>query len=116
MIALRYVYVLALSVWFGGIVVIWGVAGPASDAVVRRFFLMSYAAGAVLLASLLGMALLGPRPSGFAGRLGVVIAMCGLTMYSGLALQTFSTGPMALVGLGGLALLFWEARDGTRAA
>src|SRR5713226_7708857 len=67
-IALRYVYVLALSIWFGGIVVIGGVATPVSDEVLHRFFLVSYAVGGLLLVSLFAMALLGPRPSGFAAR------------------------------------------------
>jgi hypothetical protein len=115
-IALRYLYVLALSVWFGGIIVVGVVAAPVSGEVLQRFYLTSYASGGLLLLSLLAMALLGPRPSGFAARLGVAFAMFAMTLYTGLALHNVSTGLMALTAAGGLALLFWEARDGTRAA
>src|SRR5205085_5378888 len=37
-VALRYVYVLALSLWFGGTIVIGAIAAPVSDVVLRRFF------------------------------------------------------------------------------
>jgi hypothetical protein len=115
-IALRYVYVLALSIWFGGIIIIGGVAAPVSAEVLHRFFVVSYIAGVLLLASLVAMALLGPRPSGFAARLLVAVLMVAVTVYAGSALHTLSREVLALTALGGLALLFWEARDGTRAA
>ena len=116
MIALRYVYVLALSVWFGGIIVIGGVAAPVSDQVLHRFFLLSYVAGGLLLVSLFAMALLGPRPSAFAARFMVAVLMLAVSIYAGRELHTFTREAMVLIAIGGLALLFWEARDGTRAA
>ena len=73
-VALRYVYVLALSLWFGGTILIGLVAPPVSDLVLRRFFRVSYVSGASLLVSLLAMGLLGPRPSVFA-RIGVAVVM-----------------------------------------
>jgi hypothetical protein len=115
-IALRYVYVLALSIWFGGIVIIGVVATPVPDEVLHRFVLVSYLAGGLLLVSLFAMALLGPRPSGFAARFLVAVLMVALTIYSGREQHALSRGVLALTALGGLALLFWEARDGTRAA
>lgn len=116
MIALRYVYVLALSLWFGGTLINALVAPPATDQALRRFFLVFYALGGLVLVSLLAMALLGPRPSGFAARLGVATLMLGRTLYSGRELHTLAAGMTALIAAGWLALLFWEARDGTRAA
>ena len=116
MLALRYVYVLALSIWFGGIVMIGTIVTPVSDLVLRRFFITSYVTGALVIASLFAMALLGPRPSGFFARFGVAVAMFTVTLYAGRALHTLSPGLLALTAIGGLALLFWEARDGTRAA
>jgi hypothetical protein len=62
------------------------------------------------------MALLGPRPSGFFARFLVAVAMFAITLYAGLELRTLSLNLFALIAIGGLALLFWEARDGTRAA
>ena len=116
MVALRYVYVLALSLWFGGTIVVGVLAAPVSDLVRDRFFRTSYVSGGVLIASLFAMALLGPRPSGFFARMGVALAMYGVMLYAGRELHALSTTVLAFILAGGLALLFWEARDGTRAA
>jgi hypothetical protein len=115
-VALRYVYVLALSLWFGGIITIGAIVFPVSDVALRRFFLTSYVAGGLVLTTLFGMALLGPRPSGFFARVAVAVAMFAVTLYAGLALRSLSLNLLVPIALGGLALLFWEARDGTRAA
>ena len=116
MLLLRYVYVLALAIWFGGIITVAAIVSPLSDASVGRFYQTSYIAGALVLTTLFGMALLGPRPSGFFARFGVALTMFALTLYAGLHLQTLSINLLALITAGALALLFWEARDGTRAA
>lgn len=116
MVALRYVYVLALSVWFGGTIVVGVIEAPVADGVLQRFFLTSYAAGGLLIGSLFAMGLLGPRPSEFFARMAVAVAMYAVTLYAGFELQGLRSGVVALISLGGLALLLWEARDGTRAA
>jgi hypothetical protein len=115
-IALRYVYVLALSLWFGGTIIIGLLATPASDVMIHRFFRLSYLSGALLIVSLFAMALLGPRPSGYFARMAVAIAMYAVTIYAGRELHMLSQTVVAPLVAGGLALLFWEARDGTRAA
>ena len=116
MLALRYVYVLALSIWFGGLVMIGGIISPVSEVSLRRFYLTSCITGTLVITSLFAMALLGPRPSGYFARLAVAAGMLALTLYSGLQLRTVSTNLHVLTMVGGLALLLWEARDGTRAA
>ena len=116
MVALRYVYVLALSLWFGGTILIGAIAAPVSDVVLRRFFRVSYISGGLLIASLFVMALLGPRPSQYFARMAVAVAMYLATIYAGYELHALTTAVMAPVIVAGLALLFWEARDGTRAA
>jgi hypothetical protein len=115
-VALRYVYVLALSIWFGAIITVAAIIGPVPDAGLHRFYVTTYIAGAMVLTSLFAMALLGPRPSEFFARLTVAVIMFAVTLYAGLELGTLSLQLLALTALGGLALLFWEARDGTRAA
>jgi hypothetical protein len=115
-LALRYVYVLALSIWFGGMIMVGGIITPVSDQTIRRFFLTSYVSGTLVITSLFAMALLGPRPSGYFARVAVAAAMLTLTLYSGLRLHTLSMNLHVLTIMGGLALLFWEARDGTLAA
>jgi hypothetical protein len=46
----------------------------------------------------------------------VAVAMYLVTIYAGYELHALPTAVMAPIIVAGLALLFWEARDGTRAA
>ena len=104
MLMLRYAYVLALTVWLGGMIVLGAVVAPATFAVLpalepesgralagavfgtalSRFHLLAYASGAVLFVTLVAMAVLGPRPRSFAIRVGIVAVMLGVALYSGL--------------------------------
>jgi uncharacterized membrane protein len=94
--ALRFVSLLALTVWLGGMVTIGGVAAPSAFAVLSssdaaslvgemlgRFHLVSYGAGALVLISLAGMALLGPRPRALGLRLAITAAMLAAMLVSG---------------------------------
>jgi uncharacterized membrane protein len=103
MLALRYVYVLALAVWLGGMLVLGALVAPmtfellqasAGDtgralagqtfgAILSRFYNLAYACGALLVVTLTLMALLGPRPTGFAVRLIIAAAMLGAALYAG---------------------------------
>jgi uncharacterized membrane protein len=102
-LALRYVYVLALAVWLGGMAVLGAVVAPATfqilqaadpDAgrllagaafggILSRFHVVAYGAGALMIVALAAMALLGPRPRGFAVRLSLVGTMLALSHYTG---------------------------------
>jgi uncharacterized membrane protein len=104
MLGLRYAYILALVVWLGGMILLGAVvaptifqvlqsadpesgralAGAAFGVMLSRFHLVAYAAGAVLLVTLAAMALLGPRPSGFAFRVGLTTVMLAVALYSGI--------------------------------
>jgi len=101
--ALRYVYILALVVWLGGMVVLGAVVAPATfqvlqasapatgrelggavfTAILERFHYIAYASGVLLLVTLAAMALLGPRPSGLGARTALVAAMLAVALYSG---------------------------------
>jgi hypothetical protein len=103
--ALRYVYVLALAIWLGGMVVLGAVVAPSTfqvlqgiepatgrllggsvfGAVLARFHYVAYGSGALALLALAAMALLGPRPRGFAVRSSIVAAMLSVALYSGFA-------------------------------
>jgi uncharacterized membrane protein len=103
MTALRYAYVVALVVWLGGMITIAGVVAPATFSalertdgaggrtraanvvgeVLRRFHVVSYGAAAVLLATLIGMKVIGPRPIGFGRRLLIVGMMVAASVVSG---------------------------------
>ena len=101
--ALRYLYVLALVVWLGGMVVLGAIVAPATFQVLQasapetgralagdlfgtilaRFHYVAYACGGILLVSISAMAILGPRPRAFAVRLGLITVMLLVSLYSG---------------------------------
>jgi hypothetical protein len=101
--AVRYVYILALVVWLGGMLVLGAVVAPATfqtlqalapdsgrelggavfTAILERFHYVAYAAGVLLLLTLAAMALLGPRPRNLGVRCGLVAAMLAVALYSG---------------------------------
>lgn len=107
MLALRYAALLAAALWVGGLVALGTAAAPAifdtvaargvTDGRVlagaifgeafRRFHLLAYACGAVIILSLTLRAVLGPRPVGFALRLAIASVMLGTALYSGLVLS-----------------------------
>ena len=118
---LRYLYVLALAMWLGGMSiagfvvapVTFGVlegwnpatgrvlAGQVFGAILARLNLVAYAAGAVMVLVLTVQRLLGPRPRSYGVRVGILGLMLALTFYAGSIvaprinyLQTEVKGPM----------------------
>jgi hypothetical protein len=108
MLALRYVYVLALVVWLGGMLVLGALvaptifqvlqasapesgralAGEAFGSLLARFHYVAYGAGTLMLAALAAMAILGPRPRAFAVRCAITAGMLAVALYSGLVVLT----------------------------
>ncbi len=102
MLALRYISLLALVVWVGGLLALGAVAAPAIFDVLatrvpadgrvlagavfgetlRRFHHLSYVSAGVLLASLTLRAVLGPRPRRYAIRAGLGLLMLLAVLYS----------------------------------
>jgi hypothetical protein len=104
-LALRYVYVLALALWLGGMVVLGAVVAPllggaVFGAILSRFHYIAYGAGTLALLSLAAMALLGPRPRGFAVRSAIVGFMLLVALYSGVVVLSEADAIQAeVVGL-----------------
>lgn len=118
MLALRFVYVVALAVWLGGMTILGALVAPTTFQVlqgldpsggralagatfgtmVARFHLISYGCGALLLITLVAMALLGPRPKAFAIRCGLVTAMLALAAFSGVRVLGEIDGIQRAVG------------------
>ena len=116
--ALRYVYILALVVWLGGMVVLGAIVAPATfqvlqanapatgrelggavfTVILERFHYVAYASGGLLLVTLAAMALLGPRPSGLAVRAALVTAMLAVALYSGVVVLRNAEGIRREVG------------------
>jgi hypothetical protein len=113
MLVLRYAALVAIAAWIGGLVALGGIAAPAAFDVAavrgvadgralagaiageafRRFHVVSYACGAILLLTLALRAVLGPRPRRFSIRLAIAALMLASTAYSGIVLS----GSMARV-------------------
>ena len=105
---LRFATVLAIAVWIGGLLALGAVAAPAIFDVValrqvpdgrmlsgaifgdvlRRFHLVSYGCGALILVSLVTRAVLGPRPRRFSLRFTVATLMLAASLYSGIVLSS----------------------------
>jgi uncharacterized membrane protein len=105
MLVLRYVHLLALVIWLGGMIALGAIvapsvfqvlqqrapdvgrvlAGAVFGAVLVRFHYLAYACGAVVLVSLVVMAVLGPRPAQFAVRATLASVMLAAAIYSGVA-------------------------------
>jgi hypothetical protein len=120
MLPLRFVSALALAVWLGGGVTIGLVVAPAAFATLpaidaatmvgetlRRFHVVAYVAGALIVLLLLVMALLGPRPHPFRTRLSVAGLMLAASLVSGLwidgriaALRSEIRGPVSALSDG----------------
>lgn len=108
MLALRYVYVLALVVWLGGMAALGAIVAPATFQVLQasapdigralagelfgrilaRFHYVAYACGGIMLISMAAIAVLGPRPRAFALRLAVIATMLLIALYSGFIVLT----------------------------
>lgn len=104
MLALRYVYVLTLAVWLGGMAVLGALVAPTTFEVletlepaagralagdvfgltITRFHDVGYVAGTLLVVTLVAMRLLGPRPAAFGARTLIAAGMLAVTLYSGL--------------------------------
>jgi uncharacterized membrane protein len=119
--SLRYLYVLALVLWLGGMAIAglvvapvtfavleaWNpatgrvLAGDVFGAVLERLSLIAYAAGIVMFVVLTVQRLLGPRPRSYGIRVGIIALMLALTMYADMVaaprideLQSQVGGPM----------------------
>jgi uncharacterized membrane protein len=119
MLALRYAALVALVVWVGGLLVLGGIAAPAlfdtlAEAqagdgralagvafgeMFRRFHLLSYACGAVIIGVLIARAVLGPRPSWFAVRVGIAAVMLAASAYSGMVVSARIARTRAEIGV-----------------
>ena len=104
MLVLRYIGLLALTLWVGGLLVLGAIVAPSvfqvlaahhivNDRLVggavfgeilRRFHVLSFTCGAVLLSTLVARGVMGPRPIMFAARLVVAFLMLAATVYSGM--------------------------------
>jgi hypothetical protein len=132
MLALRYAALLMLVVWMGGLVALGAIAAPSIFDVLgrqagggrllagavfgetlRRFHLVAYAAGGLLILTLVVRRILGPRPKRFGWRLAIATVMLAAAVASG----WYVAGRIALLqGAIGVAPSSLAADDARRIA
>ena len=108
MLALRYAALLMIVIWVGGLLALGAIAAPATfdvlasrqdpdgrllagvvfGEILRRFHVVSYVAGTLLLGTLVLRRILGPRPRRFAWRAGIAALMLAAAAYSGLVVSS----------------------------
>ena len=130
MLALRYAALVTLVVWVGGLLALGAIAAPAIFDVtawrhtadgrvlagaifgetLRRFHLVSYAAGGLLLLTLLTRAVLGPRPRRFAWRAALAMLMLGASLASGIVVARRIASVQGAIGGAPSALPAEDAR------
>lgn len=118
MLVLRYAGLLALTLWVGGLAVLGAIGAPAIfdvlatrhvvddrmiagaifGEILGRFHLLAYGCGVILLGTLLGRGVMGPRPNMFAVRLAVAFVMLIATAYSGLIVSAKIARTQAEIG------------------
>jgi hypothetical protein len=124
MLVVRYLALIVLVIWLGGMIALgllvapttFGVlqssasdpatgrmlAGSVFGEILRRFHLLAYGCGLLLLICLFVMKFVGPPPAGFVIRVAIVTIMLGLALYSGIPvsreiahIQSQVSGPMS---------------------
>jgi uncharacterized membrane protein len=105
--AVRYLYVLALALWLGGMALAgfvvaptvfsvlqdWNpstgrvLAGDVFGEVLRRVYLVGGTAGALMFVALTLQRIVGPRPNAYGVRAVIVALMIGLTAYAAILIQ-----------------------------
>lgn len=118
MFVLRYLYILALGLWLGGMSVAGLVAAPAVFGVLEawnpeegrvlagrvfgqvlaRLHLVFYGSAAVMLITLTIRRLLGPRPVAYGIRATIIAVMLGLALASGLGISPQVEAMQAEIG------------------
>ena len=110
MFVVRFVALIALAIWVGGMVTsLWlTTSGPADPE--RQMRILGYTCGGVVLVSLFVMKFVGPPPQRFPLRAGTVVLMLFVVLYVH-AMHVVSVAPTAINIVLGLMLLAWYGRE-----
>jgi hypothetical protein len=122
MVAVRYVALLALVVWLGGMVMLGAIVAPSTfrvlqaadpaagrvlagalfGEILRVFHLLAFGCGALIILALVVMKFVGPPPPAVIARVGIVVIMLALEFYSAgpvtreiSEIQSHVTGPIS---------------------
>ena len=104
MLAVRYVVLVALVVWLGGMLTVF------TGDLLRPIPLVAAGCGAIILLGLFVMKFIGPPPHGFIPR-AVITAIMLLLVIASAVYRTLAAQLMAITLALGLMLLFWYVRE-----
>jgi len=110
MFVVRFVALIALAVWLGGMVASIWLANCAPGALSRETRALGYVCGGVVLVSLFMIKFLGPPPRRFPLRAGTVALMLLVALYADY-MHVSSVAPTAINMVLALVLLSWYARE-----
>jgi hypothetical protein len=106
MLAIRYVTLAALVVWLGGLVTLGLLIAPSAENL-QRFQTVGYVCGATILVCLIVLKFVGPPPHDFFPRIGLVLMMLAVALWSGTRTQGAVVADIVL----GCILLSWYVRE-----
>ena len=104
MLAVRYIALMALVFWVGGL------AGAVFGDLIRHTSLLAYACGGTILVGLLIMKFVGPPPHGFVPRIAITAVMLAVAVVAATR-QAWSAILMPATMALGFVLLGWYVRE-----
>lgn len=110
MFVVRFVALIALAVWIGGMIMPIWMSGSVPADLGRQTRTLSYVCGGALLISLFAMKFLGPPPRQFSVRAAVVALMIGLVAAAHLT-KSASPAPTIVDIVLSFVLLSWYVRE-----
>jgi hypothetical protein len=110
MFVVRFVALIALAVWVGGMAAPIWLSGGIPDDMGRQTRALAYVCGGVVLVSLFVMKFVGPPPRRFPLRAIIVALMLLVVVYADVR-HVESVAPTAINAVLALLLLSWYARE-----
>ena len=110
MFVVRFVALIALAIWLGGMVAPLWLTSSAPGDLSRQTRTLGYVCGGIVLVSLFMIKFLGPPPRRFPLRAGTVVLMLLVVMYADFR-HVESVTPTAINVVLALVLLSWYARE-----
>ena len=105
MLPIRYVVLVALVVWLGGMVAVlfgdW----------LRPLSLLTAACGGIILVGLFVMKFVGPPPRAFMLRVTIAAIMLAIAVYTGVRMPRSAGGLITINVALGAILLYWYVRE-----
>ncbi|MGE5243803.1 MAG: hypothetical protein ACM3SQ_06220 [Betaproteobacteria bacterium] len=107
MLLVRYVGLVALAIWVGGMIAVGAIDSP--DTWRAHVAALGYVCGPVLIVCYVILKLVGPPPHSFTLRVGIAVVMVMVAAAD--RFLAASAAPLAIDSVLGLVLLSWYVRE-----